>query len=324
MARKPKIIASGDFMVPYHKALEAMAYSGSTFTDAMESIKCMEFLTPPDNSSDYRVLRDNYDLIKKASRNIDSDYILTEHKIAELAIDPIFSWSQSDGNELICRAAKQVNKIIAESKHYGLRRIIDTLIMLSFQPQDIEESIQRSSKSPTVKWNSNEIAIYRSFFWDTGSMSAMDWARYFSWGEKSYRLSYVYNLIDTPVDSLLWEIGVPLNQSLDDAAEDMMRDCYIYFKKQQNSRNYSVKDMTALAKAFKELYAARFSKKASANIEVSGGDTSIDDLKLVLGMSGAPKNPAQHFDIAIKGERPAAEPESVSVLLDNGDRYRDW
>lgn len=214
--------------LPYAKALQAMAFAGLRITSFERTITGMGFLLPPDRFHIYQ-----YKRAKFQARSYDKEYILMPKLIEELDIDPLYSWGQALGNPTISPQASFCHKVIEESRHRPLRKIIDILLFLGKTPAETAELLKYSSVSPAWYWSEEEISFYQKFFWDTNKLFINDWQEYASWMPDDYRLPYITYFVDEDlhIDDLLTEAGVPLHVDPDEMAKVMLRDCYMSFRR---------------------------------------------------------------------------------------------
>lgn len=249
--------------LPYAKAIQAMAFAGLRISSAEKTLKAMDFVLPPDDFHIYR-----YKKYKYEARSYDQDYILLPSTVRDYDIEPLYSWGQALGNPTISPESAFVHKIVEESRHKPLRKIIDILLFLGKTPAETAELLQYSCVSPPWRWGEEEISFYQKFFWDTGKMYINDWRAYASWLPDDFRLTYIHFFIDEDlhIDDLLTEAGVPLHVDPEEMAKVMLQDCYMKFRRAK-TKTEAMEHM----RIFRSLYGAmrkdapRESKHSTAN-----------------------------------------------------------
>lgn len=300
--------------LPYAKAIQAMAFAGLRISSAERTLKAMNFVLPPDDFHVYR-----YKKYKFESREHDQDYILLPSVVRDYDIEPMYSWGQALGNPTISPEAAFVHRVVEESRHKPLRKIVDILLFLGKTPQETAEMIKYSSVSPSWRWGSEEIAFYQKFFWDTGKMYITDWREYASWLPDDFKLTYINLFIDEDlhIDDLLTEAGVPLHVDPDEMAKVMLRDCYMKFRKAKD-KTEAIEHM----RIFKSLYASMRKESArEAKETVAEEKELLKNLKVHLDGSFSQGKPINVQDLSIDVISDSLSQEENRFLRENKEQH---
>lgn len=271
--------------LPYLKAVEAMAFSGLTFSKVVKTLKLIGLVVP--DAKDTR-LKNFYNKYRKEAHALDKEYIHNPILIQNRELGPLYYWAQVDGDPRISPEAEYVDRILEESRDLTLRRLVDLLLYLKKDPEDIAELIRKSSRSPVLRWDKNDVAFFKHFFWDPLSMKAQDWREYAAITPEDHMLPYIAKIPSMSHDDILFEAGIPLTMTVDAMADVMMRECYVNFEKR--ARKNQAEDGLAFLRAFRSLYGAKMTRDKV--------DGSMSDGQLL-----------QRVEIFLHGEKAAPEPD---------------